>query len=574
MDADDGSGADTGARAASALESLFPRVDISGQLNKTIAECGDSNWKIRKEGLDKVQSIISSANNRIKPSLGTEFPGVLKQRLNDSNKNLQVQALEIAGLLAVAMDKPFEKYLKTFGAPVVAVLSDNKANVRAAGVATLDNFRKACGLDQLTSAFGTGLANESPALRKDLLSWLNKAVPEESKAASSDWTSLISPIFSCLQDRNADVRKAAQAFLPMLVSFVGYDPLARKATELKAAQRQTIMPLIESAKGSAPVLESAPTTTTSKRASQIEKHPEAPASPSRTKTLKKKIGLPSPRPVSQASNTSEPEALPPAMISDSRSKLLRAKKEIRRQIDTPQSDNMENLEPEEEPLPSINNLPRLSSRSQIGKPRGLVAPQRISHHVQQSIPEPEPVEDVVDDYGQRIPEKAVYGAQYDIRQMRSQQQQQLLINNNPQEDTVAYLITQITSGDPQASIEALKHFDKFITQNPDVILPYLEDLINAITFQVKVAYSSIDPRQPISTRLCKHLVNALVLLLSNRELASAVSQDALYNLLQELAHRLLDQKVLALESGPQLAKALNVAMVKILENSKQNVTFR
>ncbi|CEJ05607.1 hypothetical protein RMCBS344292_19545 [Rhizopus microsporus] len=124
-------------------------VDISGHLNKIVAELGDANWKVRKEALDKVQGIIKSAHNSIKPSLGTEFPGVLKQRLNDTNKNLQIQAVEITGALAVAMDKPFEKHLKTFAAPVAAVLSDNKANVRAAGVATLEQFRKACGLEQM-----------------------------------------------------------------------------------------------------------------------------------------------------------------------------------------------------------------------------------------------------------------------------------------------------------------------------------------------------------------------------------------------------------------------------------------
>ncbi|RCH82175.1 stu2 protein, partial [Rhizopus azygosporus] len=525
------------------LEDAEGPVDISGHLNKIVAELGDANWKVRKEALDKVQGIIKGAHNSIKSSLGTEFPGVLKQRLNDTNKNLQIQAVEITGALAMAMDKSFEKHLKTFAAPVAAVLSDNKANVRAAGVATLEQFRKACGLEQMAGVFGASLANESPALRKDLLTWLNTAVPDDTNAANGDWTSLISPLFSCLQDRNADVRKAAQTFLPLLVSLVGYDAVCRKASELKASQRQTVMPLIESARGPAPA-------SSKGGSSQMERRSETPSddhrlgssSTSRTKTVKKKLGLPSPRPVSQTVATApESEPLPP-MIAN---KQLRAKKEIARRSMEPPRHEAEFMEPEEQ-LPSLNKLPRLGGRSQIGKPRGLVAPQRISHHVPQNMSEPEPMEDVIDDYGQRISEET-YEYQYEPR--------------------------QITSGDPQASIEALKHFDKFITQSPDVILPDIEPLINAITLQVKLVFSSIDPRQPTSTRLCKHLVSALVLLFSNRELASAVSHDALYHLLQELAHRLLDQKMLALESGPQLSKALNVAMVKILENSNRNVTF-
>lgn len=241
-------------------------------------------------------------------------------------------------------------------------------------------------------------------------------------------------------------------------------------------------------------------------------------------------------------------------------------------------------EMEVDELPSLSNLPR---RSQIGKPRA--APQRSVQHVH-SIPEPEPMEDVIDNYGQRVPERQQFGyrqqqpqrgsfgyqqqqQQQQLLQQQQQQPQQRYVYDN-QDDIVDYLIAQITSGDPQPSIDALKSLDKFLTQNPEAILPDIEALINAITLQVRLAYSNVDPRQPSTTRLCKHLVNALVLLFSNRDLAVAVPQSALHHLLQELAHRLLDQKMAALESGPQLSKALNVAMVKVLENGSRNVTFR
>ncbi|RUO96554.1 hypothetical protein BC936DRAFT_141845, partial [Jimgerdemannia flammicorona] len=52
------------------IEDLFPRVDISPQLDsKLLEECNDSNWKVRKEGLDKIVAIIEAANKRIKPNL-------------------------------------------------------------------------------------------------------------------------------------------------------------------------------------------------------------------------------------------------------------------------------------------------------------------------------------------------------------------------------------------------------------------------------------------------------------------------------------------------------------------------
>lgn len=367
MDTDDdvgggdsgGGGADAG---ADALESLFPRVDISNPLGKTVAECGDANWKIRKQGLDAVMSIIQGANNRIKPNLGAEFPGVLKQRLNDSNKNLQVQAVEITGLLAVAMGQPFDKYVKTFAGPVIAVLSDNKANVRAAGVNTLENIRKTCTMELMAPVIGTGLANETPALRKELLTWFSTAVKEERNASKFDFSGMITPLFSCLQDRNADVRKAAQAALPELIAVAGYDEVSSKISELKPAQRQTVMPFLEAARGSggsshaasapsaAPTKKATAESSTSRRPESASEHAAA-ATPSRMKTLtrKKLGGAPaSSLRLSQgggaaASSAQKDEVMPPILTSDPRAKQIRAKKEIRWQFDTPRPDVIEGL---------------------------------------------------------------------------------------------------------------------------------------------------------------------------------------------------------------------------------------
>jgi cytoskeleton-associated protein 5 len=283
--------------------------------------------------------------------LGAEFPGILKQRLNDSNKNLQINAVEITGSLAVAMGKPFEKYAKIFTAPIIAVLSDNKANVRAAGVAALENIRKTCTMEPMAGAFGAGLASESPALRKEFLTWFSTAIKEEPEANKYDFTGMISPLFSCLQDRNADVRKAAQASLPELVSVVGYDAVASKTSELKAAQRQTVMPLIEAARGSAS--SGASNSSIKKRPESMQTsddHPRASASssapPSRMKTVtRKKIGgIPAPRSqgMSQAAAATE-DSSAPVLTSDPRAKQVRAKKENRWQFDAPRSDVIEGL---------------------------------------------------------------------------------------------------------------------------------------------------------------------------------------------------------------------------------------
>lgn len=51
-----------------------------------VAKISDKNWKIRKEGLDEVSSVISEAKF-IQANIG-ELPMALKGRLGDSNKLL------------------------------------------------------------------------------------------------------------------------------------------------------------------------------------------------------------------------------------------------------------------------------------------------------------------------------------------------------------------------------------------------------------------------------------------------------------------------------------------------------
>lgn len=355
---DDGEGGN-----ADAIESLFPRVDISSQLAKVAAECNDSNWKVRKEGLEKTLGIINDANKRIKPSLG-DFPAVLKARLNDSNKNLSIMALEITGLLATSMGKPFERYVKTVAAPVISVLTDNKANVRAAGVATLVNLQSTCGLEALVAAIATGLSSDSPSLRKDLLTWLDETLKE---GATADLSPLIPGILSCLQDRNAEVRKAAQSCLPYVITSAGYDHVMMKVNDLKAAQRQTVMPFIEAAKGSAKSANpnsAAPSSVAShksdsrKVADHSEPAEERTILPKPRLTLKKKpvgagvrsVGgtLSSRSPaqsaaMSPAASSGGEETSAPILTSDNGPKLVRAKKENRWQFDSPRPDLLESL---------------------------------------------------------------------------------------------------------------------------------------------------------------------------------------------------------------------------------------
>ncbi|KAJ3032355.1 Microtubule-associated protein, microtubule dynamics during spindle orientation, partial [Rhizophlyctis rosea] len=238
--------------AADPTDDLFPRVDISGQItHKIIEELGDANWKVRKDALDEVLRIVEATNKRIKPNLGNELMPALKGRLNDSNRNLAINAVELCGILATAMGKPFEKQVRTVIGPMTSLLADQKAHVRGAALSALDKVYEACGLDALISSFASSLMPDQPQLRKDLLKWLADQL-EKTKDALPDLSSMVHPILLCLQDRNAEVRKSAQTILAFVAQQVKPDIIREKCGDLfKGAALASVIPFVDALPGAA-----------------------------------------------------------------------------------------------------------------------------------------------------------------------------------------------------------------------------------------------------------------------------------------------------------------------------------
>lgn len=606
------------AGSTAAVEELFPKVDISNQFTTPLLEeCGDANWKVRKEGLEKVAAIVD-ANKRIKPNLGG-LPGALKLRLADSNKNLQILTMEICANLAVAMGKPFDKYARILCSNVASCLTDQKDNVRSASIAALEAFATQSGLDSLVSSLAVSLVTNSPTLRKDLLVWLTSFCngAKERDVTLPDLSPLAPPVLQCLQDRSVDVRKAGQSFLPILMANVGYDAIVSKCSDLKGAAKSAIMPMLEAAKPAPP--------------------PRPPSAAGAAKAPPPERGALSSLP-SLARPGAKPGARPATALPGAPSKVGAAK---------PASSTLPTMPgpPREQQSSPIPTLPALPSLPGPGQPSGLMAPRsrltlkkpgqgipqpmdsglpgapapRVSRLQDMqpefdefSVPPPtngmgmgmgmqqrsfDPMEGVVqtsqplngsrpmgggnmggmgnmgggppmgnNGMGQPLPTIVV---------PPSAQIKRLSVSGGDRRGEAAmdYLVTQITSDDASQSIDALKQLEKALHGPLDPIIPHINDLVNAHTLQIRLAYTGLEQRNNSTTRVCKHLVNSLVSIFSNKQLASKVQSDPLYNLLHELASRLLDKNLDKVESGQQLAKALNVTMVKVLENSNRNATF-
>uniref|UniRef100_A0A4W5RWB2 Cytoskeleton associated protein 5 n=1 Tax=Hucho hucho TaxID=62062 RepID=A0A4W5RWB2_9TELE len=231
---------------------LLPRTDVSDKITQDMVDkMADKNWKIRKEGLDEVAAVISEAKF-IQPSIG-ELPMALKGRLNDSNKILCQQTLTILQQIAVAMGPALKQHVKSLGMPIITVLGDSKTNVRAAAMTTLQAWVEQTGMKDWLEGedLSEELKRENPFLRQEVLGWLAEKLPTM-RTVPSDLMLCVPYLFTCLEDRNGDVRKKAQDALPTFMMHLGYEKMLKATCKLKPASKEPVSALLEKARAVMP----------------------------------------------------------------------------------------------------------------------------------------------------------------------------------------------------------------------------------------------------------------------------------------------------------------------------------
>ncbi|XP_055456684.1 cytoskeleton-associated protein 5 [Psammomys obesus] len=243
---------------------LLPRIEISDKItSELVSKIGDKNWKIRKEGLDEVAGIINEAKF-IQPNIG-ELPTALKGRLNDSNKILVQQTLNILQQLAAAVGPNIKQHVKSLGIPIITVLGDSKNNVRAAALATVNAWAEQTGMKEWLEGedLSEELKKENPFLRQELLGWLAEKLPTL-RSTPTDLILCVPHLYSCLEDRNGDVRKKAQDALPFFMMHLGYEKMAKATGKLKPTSKDQVLAMLEKAKANMPSKPAAPAKTMSK----------------------------------------------------------------------------------------------------------------------------------------------------------------------------------------------------------------------------------------------------------------------------------------------------------------------
>ncbi|TVU36608.1 hypothetical protein EJB05_18547 [Eragrostis curvula] len=136
----------------------------------------------------------------------------------------------------------------------------------------------------------------------------------------------------------------------------------------------------------------------------------------------------------------------------------------------------------------------------------------------------------------------------------------------------------VALGLPDQSVEGMKVICHELTQATDPESTMLEELIKEADrlvscLAVMVPKTFNFSLSGASSRSCKYVLNTLMQTFQIKRLAHAVKEGTLDNLITELLLWLLDERVPLMDDGSQLLKALNVLMLKILDNAERTSSF-
>ncbi|KAH9456451.1 hypothetical protein Pst134EA_011697 [Puccinia striiformis f. sp. tritici] len=112
------------------------------------------------------------------------------------------------------MGKPFERHARLLAPAILNILADKNPTARNNALDTLAVVADLCGLDCLASSVRTPLGIAKPELRSSALFWFVERVADPAVVEGLDLSTFASPIISCLEDWDGDVRKGATALLP------------------------------------------------------------------------------------------------------------------------------------------------------------------------------------------------------------------------------------------------------------------------------------------------------------------------------------------------------------------------
>ncbi|MCL4126149.1 UNVERIFIED_CONTAM: hypothetical protein GTU68_000577, partial [Idotea baltica] len=223
--------------------------------SELISELGDKNWKVRIEAIGKVSTILSDA--KFIHSDIDELPTALCARLSDTNKNIAGEALKLASQLAAALGPHCKPHTRIIVPGIFAALGDTKKTMREQALTALNNWVEHLGSvkdvidgDMCIDSLKSG----SPFLKAELITWMSEKLRDAPPKSlnKEELNGCVLYLFSGLEDRNADIRKASgEAILPFMLH-LGFEGMNKHTSRVKPSSKNTVTQALEKAKPNLP----------------------------------------------------------------------------------------------------------------------------------------------------------------------------------------------------------------------------------------------------------------------------------------------------------------------------------
>lgn len=172
----------------------------------------------------------------------------LKERVDDTNKNLARQAIALVAQLAKAMGPPVKAYAKKIGQPLLDRLEDAKVQIKQEAETTIGAFVSVAGLQCIMSYLDKAIAKGG---RKEVLGIILNALKQGPQPHEGPKFTIppevTAAVAVALTDKNAATRTLAEEALAHIVAIVGPNPARDGIKELPKAQQIAASPLVERA---------------------------------------------------------------------------------------------------------------------------------------------------------------------------------------------------------------------------------------------------------------------------------------------------------------------------------------
>lgn len=154
------------------LDSSMARADISASVNKYIPKLNNGDWKIRKEGIDAIELLLTQNNNKIKLDGLYDFISVLKSKINDPNKTLVKIFITFAGRFVEACGKDIKNHCKPILLSIISHLSDKQGIVRSEANTSIDKIAGILGKEQVINCMLGFICEDSVEMKVNILNYI------------------------------------------------------------------------------------------------------------------------------------------------------------------------------------------------------------------------------------------------------------------------------------------------------------------------------------------------------------------------------------------------------------------